>query len=422
VSPTLEPDVSRRVGTVIAVAAAVAAPVSVITAKAIAPLLIIAAVIGLLLARRRLLSWGGVGWSIALCLALGISWGAVSALISPIAAHWWTTAYKVAGLAFCGLALVAAAGGLTADDRARVGKALVAGVVLAVVLLAIEYLGGSLLNIAARPDQWGGFGTLAPHARLSLLKSGAAVTAILIWPAAAFLWRRSGPVAALLLLGVGGIVLAFAAGLAGKLAWVAGALVLSVGLLRFRAAVIGFAALIGLLLLAAPVIPNGYLVPALKSGQITFLPYSVFHRIFIWGYTAERIAERPVAGWGLNAAKQFGASMPPVRMEVELEGRKDWINISEPIPLHPHNAVLQIWLELGFPGVLLAALVLAAVLLAIARLPGASGERAFALATLAAALLVASFSFGIWQNWWMAVLWLVGALTAMSAPKPDGRL
>jgi len=38
-----------------------------------------------------------------------------------------------------------------------------------------------------------------------------------------------------------------------------------------------------------------------------------------------------------------------------------WSNVFEPIPLHVHNGILQIWLELGIGG----ALLLGAVLLSV---------------------------------------------------------
>ncbi|MCP5368490.1 MAG: O-antigen ligase family protein [Hyphomicrobiales bacterium] len=406
---------ARRAALACAAAAAVTAPVAVITVKAVVPIVLAMALAVLVFGGRRLRLPGGPGLAIAAAVALGLAWGAVSALASPVAAQWWTTAAKVAGLTATGLVLVAGVRTLDGDGRALVGWALVGGVVVALALLAVEVLTGSALNIAARPSSWGTFDTMPHHVRMSLLKSGAAVTAILLWPAAGFLRHRAGPWAAAALVAAGIAVLALAGGLAAKLSWVVGAVVLLAALVRPRAAAAAVAAALALFLAVAPLVPNGYLVPALTSGQITFLPYSAFHRIFIWGFTAERIAERPVMGWGLNASKQFGGHTKPIRHEIPLEGRPDWANESEPIPLHPHNATLQIWLELGLPGTVLAAVVLGATLLAIAGLGGPPGRRAFALATFAAALVVAEVSYGIWQNWWLAMLWLTAALTLAAA-------
>ncbi len=71
--------------------------------------------------------------------------------------------------------------------------------------------------------------------------------------------------------------------------------------------------------------------------------------------------------------------------------------------VHPHNASLQIWLELGGLGALLTAI----LVIALWRIIGALTDpaaRAGATAMLLSALTVANLSFGIWQTWWMATL------------------
>jgi hypothetical protein len=67
------------------------------------------------------------------------------------------------------------------------------------------------------------------------------------------------------------------------------------------------------------------------------------------------------------------------------------------------------WLELGLPGAAAFAALALIGLAAAGRLP--AWPRAAAAAALAAALGVASLSFGIWQNWWLATLALAAAIT-----------
>ena len=123
---------------------------------------------------------------------------------------------------------------------------------------------------------------------------------------------------------------------------------------------------------------------------------SAIHRIYTWEFTADRIAEHPFVGWGLDSSRAIPG------------GQELVVQDGPALSLHPHNAGLQIWLELGLPG----AVILAALLLVIGR--GLAGlprpAMAPAAAAFAAAFVFASLSFGIWQNWWVAALGLTAVL------------
>jgi exopolysaccharide production protein ExoQ len=80
----------------------------------------------------------------------------------------------------------------------------------------------------------------------------------------------------------------------------------------------------------------------------------------------------------------------------------------EPIPLHPHNAVLQIWLELGLVGAAVAAAMLclvAAKVIAVGG-PGREAQGHLLRGAFFTAVAVMSVSFGIWQSWWLCTLCL----------------
>jgi hypothetical protein len=71
--------------------------------------------------------------------------------------------------------------------------------------------------------------------------------------------------------------------------------------------------------------------------------------------------------------------------------------------------VAQIWLELGVVGAALAALFWAWVVVGIDRLEALDRPMAAAAAAaMAAYLVIGGLSFGVWQEWWLAL----GALTA----------
>jgi O-antigen ligase len=123
------------------------------------------------------------------------------------------------------------------------------------------------------------------------------------------------------------------------------------------------------------------------------LPLSWSQRVSYWSYAIDRIAEHPWRGWGLDASRAF----------------------SPHIQLHPHNGALQIWLELGAVGAALGALVWAFAFRRLAR-----DERSLVAAGAAGSLAVYYFfgavSFGVWQEWWLAL----GALVAVIAALGDG--
>jgi len=140
---------------------------------------------------------------------------------------------------------------------------------------------------------------------------------------------------------------------------------------------------------------------------------SAGHRLWIWSFVGDRIAEHPLVGWGLDSSR----SIP---------GGKDSIRPGESwLPLHPHNAPLQLWLELGVPGAALFALIVACIWHAIAVAPWPRMFAAAAGASLASALIACVAAYGIWQEWWIGVLWfsLFGVLVmARAAPATIGSM
>jgi O-antigen ligase len=128
-----------------------------------------------------------------------------------------------------------------------------------------------------------------------------------------------------------------------------------------------------------------------RAGVITTLyrytPPSWSQRLDIWTFSTARIREKPWAGWGLDASRTFG----------------------DKVLLHTHDAALQIWLELGAVGAILAAVFwigLWGVIEVWARRDRPLA--AAAAATAVAYLTIGALSFGVWQEWWLAL----GAMAA----------
>ncbi|MES1203914.1 MAG: hypothetical protein ABUS57_20950, partial [Pseudomonadota bacterium] len=85
------------------------------------------------------------------------------------------------------------------------------------------------------------------------------------------------------------------------------------------------------------------------------------------------------------------------------------------IPLHPHDASLQIWLETGAIGAGLGALALILGGVALARaLRFDRVAAAGACGAIASIGLIANVSYGAWQEWWIATAFAAAALVTAS--------
>jgi O-antigen ligase len=104
-------------------------------------------------------------------------------------------------------------------------------------------------------------------------------------------------------------------------------------------------------------------------------------RLDIWRFTARKIAEHPWRGWGVDASRVW-----------------------DEIPLHPHNAALQLWFELGVVGAAIGAVFWAYVWARIGRFADENALSAGVFAAVAVAYLsIGGMSFGVWQEWWLAL-------------------
>ncbi len=394
----------------LALAAGSAPILAIIAPLGMAALTTVLAVALLVAAPRRILAAARDLRAIAIAVAGVTLWGALSTSWSITPAHSLFESGRFLLLSITGLMIMAAAGSLDAAGRQRVGNALIGGVAVAIVLLQIErWTQGGIVTLLglARPD--------AP-VTLSRFDRGAVVLMLMAWPTAAILahrrtwtWLAIGAVAMLATLfelnshaAMLGAVLGI---VAVPIAWflprpAAGVMIASVALLG---------------LVGPRLVPDGDGIAWLQRSPSPLHP-SAIHRLAIWRFTAERIDERPWFGWGLDASRALPGghdrvidAMPDVKLP----------DFAELLPLHPHCAALQWRVELGLPGVLLCVLAIGVILWPLAKSRAAArGEKAIALALAASALTIALLSYGAWQAWWIASLWLVAAtLRAVSSER-----
>ncbi|MBI1682923.1 O-antigen ligase family protein [Caulobacter hibisci] len=211
---------------------------------------------------------------------------------------------------------------------------------------------------------------------------GCYVLAVLFWPAAAALARRGKHPAVVLLLA--GVIAA------SVLASADSCLVaLGVGLLVWALIKFGGKAGGGVLTLAVAVpfvVAPIAVLAAIQTGFWAWLhglvPPSWDARLNIWAFAADHVQTHPFRGWGLDASRTFG----------------------DAIPLHTHNAQLQLWLELGAVGAALAGAFFCWLAYGVTRTAETDrGSAATAGAALTSYLVIGALSFGVWQEWWIAI-------------------
>lgn len=329
-------------------------------------------------------------------------WGAISAVWSVDPLRTVEVAARLTGLFAAGLALAAAANRVAAPRR-----------------LTLFLLGGFALGIAMAATDLATDGALsAPffdHVfRVTRLNRASVSFAILLLPVSAVSACRGQPLLALLFATAAAAIVCALAGTAAKAVLTAG---LGVGLLLYlaRARVARAAAVLSVLVIITAPLSFAMIerLPSLTE-RADAVKVSAGHRLLIWSFVGDRIAERPLAGWGLDSSRAFPGGKDPIRPG------ESWL------PLHPHNAPLQLWLELGVPGAVVFALLVAAAWLGLAE---AEWPRLFAAAaggSLAIGLVASFATYGIWQEWWLGTLlfslFLVLVMARVASGRNSGRV
>jgi O-antigen ligase len=294
-----------------------------------------------------------------------------------------------------GVLLVAGLEGLDAAAARRLEGAVALFGVLFAALMVIELASDGVLTRLVR------LGRLEPPYSPDYLARSAALLAIFAWPAGLALWRRAGAYAALGFYLVV-LVLLYLLPMAAALAAFVAASVVFAAAMRWPRATLG--AVGAATLLAIALMPLVFaLGDPVTEDTLPGLPSSWRHRLAIWQFVAERVAERPWQGWGLDSSRHMPGAGDSIY------GRHGLL------PLHPHNAVMQVWLELGLPGAVLGAALVVLVLAAVRRAAATPRRAAVRLAVFVSFLSLALASYGVWQNWWLAAGWLAGFVSAIAA-------
>ncbi len=371
-------------GAILVGVAALITPVGYLGNEGISPLVALGGLLTLArLFRPRRPPFGA--W-VLLILAL---WAAGSFLRSPVEAEQLKNMHGYNGvqalvspkLLFQYLlygAFVASALGVSPTWRRRAIWGLGVSVACTAALLLIEGLEGArvyeaLSELVHQP--W------PPDIAMRNAARGCYGAAVLFWPAALVLGRRGlgpGAVIAALAIVAGTLLL----GVDAPAAAMATALVAFLAVRQFGRVGVWTCLILTVIYFAfAPLVflssnAGGASLPS-DVGKISW-----HVRLDVWRFTSREITGHPWIGWGLDSSRAW----------------------PDHIPMHPHDAALQLWLETGAVGVALVALFWAWLFVRIDTFVDEDRSAAAMMtATAAAYLTIGAISFGVWQEWWLAL-------------------
>ena len=328
----------------------------------------------------------------SIALALLVVWCAIASAWSDDPTQSLVLAVRITVIFVVGMILFPIVATLEDAAKIRIGRWLVAGFALILVLMVIE----TGLGYPATRS----FKEVSSGREAIALNRGAIALSMIVWPVAAYLWSRRVGWKALVIPVLLGLLSTFLESAAATLGFAVG---VATVLLVISHCKIG-----RLLTLAACVLAFVALPFAMREmynhewHRADWLSGSERHRVEIWNFSLERIAEKPVIGWGFDSSRNIG----------EYFFNSGTAN-EKIVSLHPHNAPLQIMLELGAIGAIISLALLWLISTQLERLSRRARQCGQAL--FAAALAVGCVAFGQWQNWWLSLIIAVAILVPLTA-------
>jgi len=138
---------------------------------------------------------------------------------------------------------------------------------------------------------------------------------------------------------------------------------------------------------------------------------SYIDRLYIWNDVATSIFENPWKGLGIDGTR-YHEKAHLIRNWSYLDSKGHvQKNQSARFGIHPHNVILQLWLELGFVGYILGIFLAQQILRNIFQAHLSLSERGIAAGLFTSTFIVVWVNVGFWQNWWISGLWVIVGLT-----------
>jgi exopolysaccharide production protein ExoQ len=126
---------------------------------------------------------------------------------------------------------------------------------------------------------------------------------------------------------------------------------------------------------------------------------SMPHRLEVWDFVADKILAKPVLGYGVESVRSMKSDeiMPMIKSDTIL---------------HPHNAFLQIWVEMGVLGAILGSAFIGFLFWQIrSQRPE---NRPLYYAAMITSLSLLATGYGLWQSWQVGMLLSLAALSIIA--------
>ncbi|MCC8406193.1 MAG: O-antigen ligase family protein [Rickettsia endosymbiont of Sceptobius lativentris] len=281
-------------------------------------------------------------------------------------------------------------------NRLQLKKALTLGILTAILLFFIEYSSHGFLTRTFKAS----FG-------LYMLDRGCALLSITSWVAIIILLSSGKRRHALMLYILVLYLLSISDSLASFLGFSIGGVIFI--LARFIKPI--FFKLIAISLITGsllfPVIAKQIEPRDLSEKYLATQP-SAAHRLFIWHFVANKITLKPILGYGFASSKYIEVTDSEM---IDYKGEK-W----HPLPLHPHNNILQITLELGIIGLILFLCLVYKYLKQIDNIKS-SNFRAASYSCFINYYIIGMISYNIWQIWWISSgIWVLVLMKLLVKP------
>ena len=316
---------------------------------------------------------------------------------------------KVGLFSVGGIILLAAIRRFAPSDRQRLRRACLYGFGLALLLIMVELGFHSTINRFLRD---GPEFHLIPVNELNFIKPVSSLFGVFLFPLAAIaLSSGKRALAAGILAAAAGTILyvsVSSAAVAAALGLTGALLYLLTGKRALQAASLA----VILVSLAMPLLPGQFPPVGDQYAESDLIPSSANHRFRTWQFTAERIAEKPLLGWGMDSARHVPGGEVDVPVWYHYDDGRVEQYVERLMPLHPHNWFLQIWVELGAVGAFLMTAIIVLALHWIGSVGRSRAQTALLFGQAIAIISTASLSFGAWQNWWLGTIFLSLAVAA----------
>lgn len=326
---------------------------------------------------------------------------AVSALWSPLPmqADWALrlgACFLIAPVSFHSV------GYLTPATRERAAAAVAWATLAMLLLLTFEAATNAAIRQALPPEE-----TVARD--FISLGRGTLLLVLLVWPARRiFAERLKRP-------WLGWLLVVAATYPALKFSIVTNAAMLAAGFIAYWAArAFGRSVAASIFAMAAVLIWATPMAAVMLDAQsayeaLPWLPDSWAQRLFIWERAGDAIAAHPFGG-GVEYARAISRPIDAVSINgVALNT----------MPLHPHNLILHVWMDLGVVGALCLCGFLFAGWRGLSHVGDRHEDLATAAAVAAAILVTAMTEWSVWQVWRFAAVWIaLMAIRLASGPAP----